>query len=650
MHLHKTFYTVFVFLIFSIAIFCQNISGQSKDTLSYYKLSDVVVTATRTNTSTLELANSISIIDSSEIAVKNDNNIFDLLKDVPGVSVTQQGSFGSLENVYIRGGNTEHTLVLLDGVEMNMPSDPSGTFDFSNLPVDNIKRIEVLRGPQSTLYGSDALAGVINIITKEGYGKPKFFLSSEGGSYNTYKGLLGANGSLNMLHYSVTLSKIKTDGFSSASSAFGNTEKDGYSDYNVSSNLALDVSGNFKLKFFGRFNNSNADYDQHGGMFGDDPTYKYKSEEQTYRLQPELSLFDGMWTQTFGASFFRNVRKYKYDSTLYNPSSSNSIYDGRRIKFDWQNNFKLDNDNLLTFGVETEEEQAISNYFSFSSYGIYISSFPKNSAYSSGFYLQDQSKISNCLFSTLGIRYDHHNQFGGEVTYRIAPAYMFWETGTKIKITYGTGFKAPSLFYLFDPTTGNSSLKPEKSTGWDAGIEQYFWKDKFSFGLTYFANTFNNLFGLDSLFKAININKAETNGIEFYFNVFPDEAFSFKGNFTYTHSKDLSANTTDSGLPLIRRPKFTASLNFNCFFTKELNANAEIIYCGERDDKNFNPYPAVRVKLPSYSLVNLAASYQLFIPLKLYTRIENLFNTKYEEVYGYGTAGFSIYAGLKVTL
>ena len=647
----KSILTAFISLTTTFVLLAQDNYGQSKDSSSYYKLSEVVVTATRTNTSTLELANSISVIDSSEIAIKNKDNIFDLLNDVPGISLTSQGSFGSLENVFIRGGNTDHTLVLIDGIEMNMPSDPSNTFDFANLSTDNIKRIEVLRGPQSTLYGSDAMAGVINIITKEGFGKPKFYLNTEGGSYNTYKGLIGANGSLNLLHYSITASRIKTDGFSSASSAYGNTEKDGYSDYNFSSNLALNINMNFKLKFFGRFNNSDADYDQHGGLFGDDPTYKYKSEEQTYRIQPEFSLFDSKWNQILGISFFRNVRTYSFDSTLNNPSSSSSIYDGRKIKFDWQNNLKIDPDYLLTLGFETEEEQAISDYFSYTSgFGEFTSSFPKNSSRTSGIYLQGQFKTLNSLFSTIGIRFDHHNKFGGEVTYRIAPAYIFWATGTKLKFTYGTGFKAPSLFYLYDPAFGNSELKPEKNTGWDAGFEQYFWKSKFSIGFTYFSNSFTDLFGFDSNFREVNINKAKTNGIEFSFKIVPADIFSVNGSFTYTNTKDLSGNSTDNGLPLLRRPKINTSISADFFITKNLNANSEIIFVGERDDKNFNPYPAVRVKLPSYSLVNLAVSYQLLNQVKIYTRISNLFNQKYEEVYGYGTAGFSIYAGLKITM
>jgi vitamin B12 transporter len=240
--------TIF-FLLYAVLAFSQT------DSAKIYNLSEVVISATKTSTSAIELANSITIIDSAEIERKKKNNVLDLLKTEYGLSIIQQGSFGSLSNVYIRGAGSGHTLVLIDGVEVNMPSDPAGTFDFANLPVDNIERIEILRGPQSTLYGSDALAGVINIISKRGIGKPKFFLITEGGSYNSYKGLLGVNGSSDFLNYSLSLSRAKTDGFSS-SSGQGNLERDGASSYNLSSRFGTRVTEHLNFNFIFRFTKS----------------------------------------------------------------------------------------------------------------------------------------------------------------------------------------------------------------------------------------------------------------------------------------------------------------------------------------------------------------------------------------------------------
>ena len=622
--------------------------AQQRDSSKIFRMSEIVVTATRTKIPAIEAASSITVIDSTEIAALNKRSVFGLLKDQYGVSFTQQGAPGSLSYVYLRGADPGQTLVLLDGIALNMTNDPDNTYDFANLPVENIERIEILRGPQSTLYGSNALGGVINIITKEGSGKPKFFLSAEGGSYNSYNADAGFDGSLDKFNYSLTYSRFKSDGFSSASSKYGNTEKDGTSNYNISSRFGETFSSNFNLNFFAHFTKAQTALDQHGGFEGDDPTFVYNTEEQSYRTVGDLSLLGGIWDQTFSVSFYRNVRKYNFDSTLFNPASSNSLYDGNKIDLNWQNNLKLSN-NLISLGVDEEKEIAISDYFYNSSvYGNFNSIFPQNSATTFGIYIQDQLNEGKSFFSSFGVRYDKHSRFGSVITYRIAPAYVFWKTGTKIKATFGTGFKAPSLFYLFDPAYGNINLKPEKSTGWDVGIEQFLFQDKLDAGLNYFDNSFTDLFGFDNNFRTINVDKAETKGVEFYVSAKLPENIDLKFNYTYTDAKDLSNNSPDKNLPLLRRPKNKLGFNADYNFLEKVNANIEIIYVGERDDKDFNQYPVPRVKLPDYTLVNLSASYNFTKVVQFYGRIDNLFNKYYEDVLGYATPGQSEYLGIKL--
>jgi vitamin B12 transporter len=632
--------TVF-FLFFSFLSFAQT------DSAKIYTLSEVVVSATRTNTPSIELASSVTVIDSAEIERREKNTVLNLLQTEYGLSFTQQGSFGSLASVFTRGAGTGQTLILVDGIEVNMPNDPSGTFDFGNLPIDNIERIEILRGPQSTLYGSDALAGVINIISKKGVGRTGIFLSTEGGSYNSYKGLAGINGSYNFLNYSLTLSRAKTDGFSSASEEDGNTEKDGSSSYNLSSKIGAEITEDFDLNFVFRFTKADVDYDQFGGQFGDDPTYVYKLEESALRTEGKYSAFNGMWEQKLGFSVFRNVRKYSNDAFLFD--ASRAFYDGRKLKFDWQNNFYLSNTNTLTFGIETEQEKAETEYYIFSEMFPFESVLPESKTRTTGVYLQDQIRHGD-FFGTAGIRYDEHQRFGSAITYKFAPALIIWQTGTKLKATFGTGFKAPSLYYLFDPTYGNPDLNPEKSIGWDAGVEQYLWDSRLVIGITYFENNFKDLFGTDENFRTININKAETKGIEFYFMLIPLKEISMKGNFTYNDAKDKSENSPDKDLPLIRRPKLKASYEVNYNLNEKANINAEIIFSGESDDKNFSLLPSQRVKLKSYSIVNLAVSYKIFEFLRLYGRVENLFDADYEQVLGYATPGLSGYAGIKISL
>ena len=644
-------YSLFIFTFLYILIYCSISSAQQNDSTKIYKMSEIVITATKIKIPEIEAASSISVIDSSEIANRSGSTVFGLLKDQYGLSYTQQGAPGSLSNIYLRGGDPGETLILIDGVDVNMPNDPENTFDFADLPLDNIKRIEILRGPQSTLYGSNAMAGVINIITRQGFGKPKFFLTTEGGSYDSFRGLAGLSGSLNEFNYSITASRFYTAGFSSASSKYGNTEKDGNSNFNVSSRFGYDFTKDLGLNFYLRYANANTALDQHGGEFGDDPTYVYHLQEPSFRIEGRLNLFNGFWNQIAGVSFFRNVREYSFDSTLNNPASSSSIYDGKRLQFDWQNNFALSQSNTLTFGIESETENAVSNYFYNSTvYGSFPSIFPNKNENTTGIYLQDLISFSNKLFLSAGMRLDKHNRFGSIFTYRIAPAYFIWATGTKIKATIGTGFKSPSLFYLFDPAYGNPDLQPEKSFGWDAGIEQYLISSKLTAGINYFSNNFTNLFGFDNNFRTININKAVTNGVEVYLRTNPLENLGFRLNYTYTNSKDESPNSTDSGLPLLRRPKNKFGLNLDYLFLKNLNFNADIIYVGKRDDENYNVYPVQRISLADYTVINLAASFQLSDLIKIYGRVDNLFNKYYEEVYGYATPGLSGYLGINFTL
>jgi vitamin B12 transporter len=638
------FFSVFFFIPI---IKAQDFTVEKTDTAGLYRLSEVVVSATRIATPSLEVASSISVIDSNEIADKNSFNVADLLKDQYGVYIAQQGGPGTLESIFLRGGNSSHTLVLIDGIEMNMPNDPSNTFDFSNLATDNIERIEILRGPQSILYGSDALAGVINIITKKGFGNLRTFLSLEGGSYGTIKGLGGLNGSLKLFDYSLTFSKYKTAGFSAASKKYGNTEKDGTDNENISSRFGFNLLKNFNIDVFYRYNNANTDYDQHGGLFGDDPTYIYKLEESAFRTEGNLSLLDGMINSKLGFSYFRNVRKYSFDSTLNNPFGSTSFYDGRKTKFDMQNNLNLSPNFKFILGLETEQEQAYTEYYYFTSSYLYSNILPFSSSRTSAVYLENQFKFLNAVFGTAGIRYDHHQRFGSKITYRIAPAYIIWQTGTKLKATLGTGFKAPSLTFLFDPEYGNPDLKPEQSIGWDAGFEQFI-NNYLSLGVTYFNNSFKNLFTYGSNFKEINLDKALTEGIEIFIDINPTENLKLKADYTFTNAVDRSENSPDYNKALLRRPKHKIDLNINYNISSDINTNIDFIYVGKRDDKNFSFSPPKRIQLAPYTLVNFAVSYKLSDYINLDGRIENLFDKYYEEVYGYATPGFSGYAGIKL--
>ena len=643
----KNFFLVFFFFCFIVQLSAQD--NSKADSVKTYLLNEIVVSATKTSAPIFTVANSISVIDSAEIANSNKSTISELIQNQYGVSFTSQGGRGNLSQVYLRGGDPGHTLVEIDGIEMNMTNDPNNVFDFTDISTDNIERVEILRGPQSTLYGADALAGVINIITKKGIGKPRISFLTEGGTFNSYKGLLSLSGAKNNFDYSVSFSREKTDGFSSADIKFGNTEKDGSSRYNIYSRLGLSVSENFKLNLLTLFTKAESSFDQFGGNFGDDPTYIYNLEQGAYRLEGNLSLLDGTWSQKFGISFTKNLRKYKFDPSVFNPATSRSLYDGRRTKIDWQNNFQFNN-NLFTLGMETEHEKANSDYLWYNNSFSFNSILPNSQIRTTGIYLQDQINFKNNLYTSVGIRYDNHQKFGSVFTYRIAPAYIFWKTSTKIKFTYGTGFKAPSLFNLFDPAFGNQNLQPEKSKGWDVGIEQYLLDSNLLLGITYFSNTFDNLFGTDNNFKTVNIGKAETNGLEFYATYKPVNNLKLNFNYTFTNSINKDINSTEFDLELLRRPQNKATFSADYKLNSVFNIYSDISYIDTRVDKDFSLFPINRVLLKSYILANLSVNAQIYSNINIYGKLNNVFNSDYEEVFGYGTAKRSGYLGLKINL
>lgn len=611
-------------------------------------LEEIVVTASRTQEPLEEVASSVTVITEKEIEGKKVKTVLEVLRDVQGLDISQSGGSGQLTNIFIRGAKSEHTLVMIDGLEMNDPMSPGHSCDLANLTVDNIERIEIVRGPQSTLYGSDAIGGVINIITKKGEGKPKFFISGEGGTYNTLSELAGLSGGTKWVNYSLGISHLYTKGFSAANEKYGNTEKDGYENTSLSARVGFTPMECLDIDFIVRYIDAETDLDTKGGPAGDDPNYVSRLKQLFLRTQGSLLLFKGLWEQKLGFSLSNHDRDYRDDKDAQHPDdSSRGFYDSKMWKVDWQHNLYLHKTNTLTTGIEYEEERGESRYFWESAWGPGESVFPEKRANIKGAYIQDKIVLYESFFATLGIRVDDHSRFGSEITYRIAPAYLFKKTGTKIKATYGTGFKAPSLYQLYAPATewgpiGNENLKPEKSKGWDAGIEQYLFQDRLTLGATYFRNDFEDLIDFDWDKGYINIAKARTKGAEIFVSARPVEDLTIRASYTYTDTQDK-----ETGQRLLRRPLNKGSLNLNYLFLKKGNVNVDIIYVGKRDDMDPDTYE--RVKAGDYTLVNLAASYNITKNIQVFSRIDNLFDQDYEEVKGYGTPGFSIFGGIRIS-
>ncbi len=634
-------------LVLTVIIFSTSPNFAQSDSVKT-TLSEVLVTATRTSTPAFEVGSSYSIITSEQIKREQLNNVVDVLRELPGISVVQQGGPGKIANVFMRGANPNHTLVIMDGVVLNDPSSPNNAFDFSFLNTNDIERIEVVRGPQSTLYGSDAMAGVINIITKEGTSHPQYSFLGETGSNGYYRGNLSALGSYGILNYAVTATRNGSHSVSAADSRYGNSEKDGYSNDSFMSRLGLALAKNISIDLLYKYIKANTSLDQ-SEKFGDDPNYTYDIEEQLFKGGISFSILDGVWHQSLNASLIKNFSRSLDLPDQFRPNTSLDAFGkAQRIKYDWQNCLNLINNNLITFGIETSTEEARTSSYSNSDWGPYNSVFPETSIRTTGIYLQDQINISNSFFASIGIRHDNNQKFGGTTTYRIAPAYFISSTSTKLKMSYGTGFKAPSLFYLFDPQYGNPNLKPEESKGWDLGVEQYTANNSIMIGITYFNLKFENMFGYDSNYREINIARASSHGVEFTASLRNNRNLSLDASYTFTKTMDdYNDGTDDFNKPLLRRPENQFSINANYRFNSRMDLNMQIQYVGKRDDKDFSDFMDIkRVTLPDYTIVNFAASYKLLDYLMLNARLENIFDKQYEEVLYYGTLGRSFYAGI----
>jgi vitamin B12 transporter len=475
---------------------------------------------------------------------------------------------------------------------------------------------------------------VINIITKKGDGPPSFYVSGEYGSFNTFRESAGVRGGNELLNYSASISHIDTDGISAANEKDGNDEEDGYKETAVSTRLGLTPTDNLSFDFFLNYGDARTELDDAFGIPVDDPNSTQDTESLFLRTQATASVFENLWEQTVDVSYSDTDRKLSDDPNPGEISGFDMTTEGELLKFDWQHNLYLHETNTLTLGVETEEEQMVSK----DSFGGY----QKNDARTTGYYIQDQIKLWDAFFTTVGVRVDDHEEFGSETTFRVVSAYLFKNTGTKIKGSYGEGFKAPSLYQLFGPDfpgypIGNPDLKPEKSKGWDVGIEQEFFDGRVTLGATYFENRFKDLIDFVDFVGYINRSRAEAEGVELIASIRPCEDISIAANYTYTDTED---KTTGEELP--RRAKDKAGVDVNYRFNDKTNLNLNVVYVGDR----LNLVGGERVG--GYTLVNLAASYDINEHLQWFARIDNLFDRDYEEVAGFGTPGFSVFSGLKL--
>jgi vitamin B12 transporter len=605
----------------------------------------VVVSATRVPTPALEVASSVTVITAEDIASRQERTISDVLKDVPGLNVVQTGGPGGVTSVFIRGTNSNHTKVLIDGIDVSDPSNSTGAFDFGQLLTPDIERIEVLRGPQSGLYGSDAIGGVINIVTRAGAGPMKLEAGLEAGSFETFNQAARLTGAQDAFHYSLNVTHFHAGATPVTPLDLlppGEARNDDYDDnLTVSTKLGYDITPNFDLGLVARYTDihlhtTGEDYPppDFTGVPAAEQTTAATSESFA-RLTAHGVSFDGLLEQTLGLAY-----SHLRTSTV-EPQTPAALNTGERRKADWQGNFRLAPSETLVTGAEYERDE--------------IEQPIGASVHIGSGYAELQSQLGSHWFSALNLRYDDNSRFGGKTTWRFAPAWVNAGSDTKLKASIGTGFKAPTLSELYQDFPeflfyANPDLKPESSTGWDAGFEQGLAHGVVRFGVTYYYNRIENLITAVPDPKVPggttygNIGRATTDGIESFIAWQALKALTLRLDYTFTEATD---DVLDQ--QLLRRPKNKGTLLAQWQATSAWLLSLDVLAVGTWVDGN-RDFSVSRLDAPGYTTVNVATSYELNAHLALFARINNLLDRHYENPVGFLQPSIGAYAGIRLTL
>lgn len=579
---------------------------------------EIVVSASLTEVPRKRTGSSVTVIGRDEIERRNKTTVLELLRTVPGVEIAQIGGPGRAASLFLRGGNSSHTLVTIDGVRLN--DNNSGAFDFADLTTDNLERIEVIRGPQGLLHGSEAVTGAVNIITRHGQGPARGWIRGAAGTNSYSRFGAGVSGGDQRLDYSLSASRLDTDGVSAASEKTGNSENDRWENLTVSGRLggAFLTDGRADLAL--RFTRGDTDVD--GFTFGVGPTDDLNAVQERTTLTTSLSLAKPIterWTQTLVATHGSDELVGEDPDTFF----SNFDISGETSSLSTQADLQLATNDKLSIGYKVERRTA-------ENLGAFDESLTIRSAYVENLWSwRDRVDLS------LGVRNDDHTVFGDETTYRAALSAQLGEAA-RLHTSFGTGFKAPTFNDLYFPGFGNLALRPETSTGYDLGIELTLVEADITVDLTYFDTKFDDLILFTFPAGVVNVAEATSEGAELSIQWKPGERFRLQASHTFNDTEDLA-----SGNPLARRPEHRSVLALFFEPIAKLRASATLIAVADRIDSDGGV-------MDNYERLDLSLDYQLNRRLRPFVRVENLFDSSYSEIPGFTTPGFSFAAGVHV--
>ncbi len=589
---------------------------------------EIVVTASRREQNINDVGASISVIGAEALERGQYSFVIDALQTLPGVTINQNGAIGGLATVSIRGAATAQTVILIDGVQMNDVSSPAGGFNFGSLDPTGIERIEVLKGPQAVLYGSDAIGGVVNIITKTGGEGLTGSAFVEYGAFETFRGGITLAGGTEDLGFNFSASDIQSDGISKADAADGNTEADAYESYTLRGRVTAKLSDNVRLEAFGNYTDSKAEID---GFSFNPVTFSFDLGDTADRSLSEDYLIGGRLHAKLLNGKFNNTVSVEYSGIdrLSISAFGETPGTGRRFNLDYLGVFNVDENWSLSGGAQRESVKAAS---------ASVDSFAINSAF--GMVAYDSKTLS---FSA-GLRVDDHDTFGTKSNAQARVSYNFEATNSRIFANWGEGFKAPSIFQLtFDcsafcaapQSLPRVDLRPEVSNALEFGFSQGLPDDSGTIRVTYFDQKITDLIDFGFVEGYSNISSARLEGVEINLDLALSDAVNLVGNYTYT-----SAINRDTDERLIRRPKnqFYAALDYQV--TENFSTNVGVTIKGAQLDSGNRT-------VDNWTRIDLRAAYKINDHIELYGRIDNLFDVQYQQISGYGTPGISSFFGVR---
>jgi vitamin B12 transporter len=581
----------------------------------------IIVEGTRLNQNLTEIGSSVTIITDEDIKKLGFSFAQDAVAAAPGVTINSNGAFGGNASVRIRGASSEQTLVIVDGVPVNDASSPGGGFNFARFDTENIEQIEVLKGPQSTLWGTDAIGGVVSIKTKRPEGGVGGSVFGEYGSFNTFRGGAAVENGNDMGDFRLAIVGTSTDGISKADEDLGNDEDDPYDAITLSGKGDLNFAENARLSANVLWSDAEAAFDASGGANGDGDRVS-ETEELSANVSLTGTLFDGR---------LENLLLVGYsdiDRENFTDGASSFGAEGERMIYRYQGTFTVNEMTTIAFGAEREDSEANDNDTSIDGLFALVAVNPT-----------DQITVTG------GLRVDDHETFGTETTGRVAAAYNPTDNVT-LRASWGQGFKAPTIFqttfFCCGATEPNPDLQAETSEAFDIGLDWRSSDGRAQAGMTYFDQETENQIDFSFAVGGYqNIERVNSQGVELYGTYALSDWVSVSANYAYIDAEDGVGND------VTRIPEHSGDVTIGFDPDGPFSGNLLLRYNGEeQDDTNFDGVPDTSVD--SWTRIDLNGSYDFNDTVELFARIENLLDEDYQQVLGYGTPDRSGYVGVRL--